>query len=204
MEKDTAVVLVTDDDPDVLRLSATNLRAAGFTVVEARSGKEALQAFADKPPDAVLLDVMMPHMNGFQTYEAMRKLPGGDTVPVAFFTAHGDNYDTALQLAANDFMQKPVLRERLIERVHALVKAKRFADVLRSGDESGLEKRLATMKQLRETMAEPIRAIAQAAKATLGTPDLGSDAIEHLQKIERHAADLERIVKVLEQRIARG
>jgi DNA-binding response OmpR family regulator len=198
---DRAVVLVVDDDEALLRLSATNLRAEGFTVVEAKSGDEAIARFVVDKPDAILLDVMMPQMNGFEACQAIRALPGGDMVAVAFFTAHGDSYDEALELAANDFIQKPVRRDHLIQRVRALVRTKRMAEALRAGDETGVEKQLALMRDLRATLSEPVAAIlhaSQAAQALIGDP---TAAREHLDEIERRAADLQRLVRLLEKRI---
>ena len=80
-------VLMVDDDPVILRLLAVNFRLEGFEVMSATRGEEALALAAASPPDAVLLDIMMPGMDGSEVCRRLRALPGLEDIPVVFLSA---------------------------------------------------------------------------------------------------------------------
>jgi CheY-like chemotaxis protein len=126
-----ARILIADDDDSIRRLIATNLLAAGYEVIAAKDGKEACALFEKEAPDVVLLDVMMPGMDGFAACDAIRQLPNGANVPVAFLTAHGDARTVSLEHGPNDFMTKPMSRVDLLERVANLVRIKEIAEKMR-------------------------------------------------------------------------
>jgi DNA-binding response OmpR family regulator len=83
-------VLVVDDDPVIVRLLEVNLRIAGFTVRSASRGDEGLAAAEADPPDAVVMDVMMPGLDGLEVARRMRRVPALVDVPIVFLTARGD------------------------------------------------------------------------------------------------------------------
>jgi two-component system chemotaxis response regulator CheY len=116
-----AVVLVVDDLDLVRSLCKNILERAGHTVVEAADGTEAVQAYADHRPDAVLLDLMMPGMDGLTTLGEIRKLD--PEARVAMFTAHRerDQVMRAIELGAKDYVVKPFHADRLVQAVNKLL-----------------------------------------------------------------------------------
>ncbi|MGN6781400.1 MAG: response regulator transcription factor [Marmoricola sp.] len=117
-----ARLLVVDDEPNIRELLAASLRYAGFDVVVAADGSEALRAAAAQDPDVVLLDVMMPGLDGFEVVRRMRS--EGREVPVLFLTARDSTQDkvTGLTLGGDDFVTKPFSLEEVIARIHALLR----------------------------------------------------------------------------------
>lgn len=137
-------LLVVDDEPTVRELLPAALRYAGFDVDVAADGEEALQMAARRPPDLVLLDVMLPGINGFEVIRRLRALPrkagqgGGGDVPVLFVTAREDRQDriAGLTLGGDDYITKPFDLEELIARIHAVLRRTkgRPSDTLIVGD----------------------------------------------------------------------
>src|SRR5260370_16633915 len=104
------LILIADDDEMERFLQGDVLETAGFDIVEAESGAAALQLFAELRPDLVVLDVMMPGMNGFEACQAIRALPAGRNAPVLMATALDDiaSIDQAYPPAPTDFIGKPI------------------------------------------------------------------------------------------------
>ena len=111
-------VLVVDDHPKVLRFIEIDLRLRGFEVVTTTSGSEALELVKSAKPDIVLLDIIMPGMDGF---EVLRKLRDFGQLPVIAFSASPGNYHDAMRLGANDFMAKPFQPDEMVKRIKALL-----------------------------------------------------------------------------------
>ncbi len=123
-----ARILVVDDEPDIRTLLRIALeRVDGFEVVVVASGAEAIEAFAGGGFDVVLLDVMMPGMDGLETLQHLRAQPGGDVVAVAFLTARAQIADVESYRAAGvaDVLTKPFDPKALVARVHELAGAGR-------------------------------------------------------------------------------
>lgn len=123
-----ARILVVDDEPDIRTLLRIALeRVDGFEVVVVASGAEAIEAFGGGGFDVVLLDVMMPGMDGLETLERLRAQPGGDVVAVAFLTARAQIADVESYRAAGvaDVLTKPFDPKALVARVHELAGAGR-------------------------------------------------------------------------------
>lgn len=114
-------VLIADDDTDLLAILAFSLRREGFEVVSACDGHEALAQVASEQPDLVVLDVSMPHVDGF---EVCRRLRQESSIPIIMLTARGDdeNIVLGLDLGADDYVTKPYSPRELIARVRALVR----------------------------------------------------------------------------------
>lgn len=119
------VVLAVDDDPGVRLVIRESLRAAGFDVEEAEDGMQGLAACERLAPDLVLLDVVMPHMNGFATCLAMRDLPDGAQIPIVMVTGFDDaeSINRAYEAGATDFISKPLNGMLLRHRVRYLLRA---------------------------------------------------------------------------------
>jgi DNA-binding response OmpR family regulator len=112
------VVLVADDDADILWLVQHLLETAGFAVITASDGEEALRKAHESRPDMVLLDVMMPHLTGLEVLTQLRASPELEGTPVALLTARVADADAAA--AADDYIPKPFSPADLVQRVAAL------------------------------------------------------------------------------------
>lgn len=115
-------VVVVDDEPNIVELLAACLRHAGFDVSTARSGRQALEIILGDRPDLVVLDVLMPGLDGFSV---VRQLRGqGVDVPVLFLTARDDGEDrvTGLTIGGDDYVTKPFSLEEVVARIHAILR----------------------------------------------------------------------------------
>jgi DNA-binding response OmpR family regulator len=123
----TGTVLVADDDADIVRFVEVNLRLEGFQVLTARDGQEALTKALDLQPDVVLLDVLMPRIDGFTVCARLRADHRGATIPVILLTANFINADqeVARRAGADDFVVKPFDPYELMARVKALLRDRR-------------------------------------------------------------------------------
>jgi two-component system, OmpR family, response regulator len=117
-----ARLLVVDDEPTILELLAGTLRFAGFDVLTAVSGAEALRAAATARPDLILLDVMMPDCDGFDVIRRIRA--GGPRVPVIFLTARDSVGErvTGLTLGGDDYVTKPFSLDEVLARIRAVLR----------------------------------------------------------------------------------
>ena len=118
-------ILVVDDDAGGRRLTRATLSKAGFHVIEAADGHLALEQLRAGLPELVLMDVSMPVMDGFTACEALRRLPGGERVPVVMMTGLDDveSIDRAFQVGATDFITKPINWTILAHRVRYMLRA---------------------------------------------------------------------------------
>ena len=118
-----ANVLVVDDEPDILLLHRLNLEAAGYTVVLAADGMTALDRIAEQRPDCVVLDVMMPVLDGWGVLERLRAVVDAPPVLVVSAKSSPTDIGRARELGAADFLAKPFDGDELVERVAALLVA---------------------------------------------------------------------------------
>lgn len=111
-------ILLVDDEKDILDLLKYNLEKEGYTVTTARDGQSALR-LVEKRPDLIVLDVMMPGMDGYEVCKAIRKNPSTSVIPVMFLTAKAEEVDEVLglELGADDYLTKPVRIRTFIARV---------------------------------------------------------------------------------------
>ena len=117
-------ILIAEDDSDLQELYSYVLRYAGFEIITAGNGEQAIQAAYQSRPDLILLDVRMPKMTGFQVCEMLRWDEGFSNVPIIFLTVRDQEEDIrkAFELGANDYWIKPVHLNELVERVRNLFK----------------------------------------------------------------------------------
>lgn len=117
----TQRILVVDDEPRFIRLVEANLQTEGFEVLKGKNGKEAVEKAMGEKPDLILLDVMMPEMDGFQACERIREF---STVPIILLTAKGDEEHKVrgLNLGADDYVVKPFSATELLARVRAVLR----------------------------------------------------------------------------------
>src|SRR6202158_2480350 len=123
--KNTTLV-AADDDPGLLRLMARNLQLEGFDVLAASDGQQALELIENHAPDLVLLDVMMPRMDGFTVCSRVREF---SAVPIIIVTARGQDQDKVrgLDLGADDYLTKPFSVDELLARVRAVLRRSQIA-----------------------------------------------------------------------------
>lgn len=114
-------ILVVDDEPRIRDLVRMNLEMERYSVIEASNGVEALDQLRENLPDLVMLDVMMPEMDGFETLRAIREV---STVPVVMLTVRQSEQDRihGLDLGADDYLAKPFSPRELLSRIHALLR----------------------------------------------------------------------------------
>ncbi len=112
-------VLVIDDEPGIIDIVETNLLGEGFEVVSARDGKEGLEKIRSEKPDLVVLDVMMPEMDGWQVLKEVEKDPDTAGIPVIMLTAKAadEDYIHGLEEGAVEYLTKPFFPQELVNRI---------------------------------------------------------------------------------------
>lgn len=123
METESTILLV-DDEPDILEFLSYNLKREGFSVYTATGGKEAIRLAREINPSLIVLDVMMPGMDGVETCTEIRRIPGLSKTLIMFLTARNEDYSqiAGLDAGADDYVAKPVKPRVLISRIHALLR----------------------------------------------------------------------------------
>lgn len=122
--KDAFKILLVDDEPDILEFLSYNLRKEGYEVFKANTGKEAIKIACAINPQLILLDVMMPEMDGVETCEELRSFPELQHTIIAFLTARSEDYSqiAGFDAGADDYIAKPIKPKVLQSRIKALLK----------------------------------------------------------------------------------
>ncbi len=120
-------ILVVEDEEDILELIRYHLAREGYAVVPALTGEDALKAVTQKAPDLILLDLMLPGVDGLEICRRLKADPRTATIPVVMVTAKGEESDvvTGLELGADDYITKPFSPRVLIARVRAVLRRRR-------------------------------------------------------------------------------
>jgi len=123
-------ILIVDDEEDILNFLGYNLKKEGYVVHTANSGPDGLEMAKEIIPDVILLDVMMPGMDGIETCIELRKVPKLENVLVAFLTARNEDYSqiSGLDAGADDYITKPIRPKVLLSRIKALLRRQRIAE----------------------------------------------------------------------------
>lgn len=117
-------ILVVDDEPDVVELVRYNLNSSGYEVVTAVDGKEALKKVRAETPDLIVLDIMLPGIDGFEVCKILKRDPATSAIPIIMLTAKAEEVDrvVGLELGADDYITKPFSPREFVLRVKALLK----------------------------------------------------------------------------------
>ncbi|MGB3413351.1 MAG: response regulator transcription factor [Microbacteriaceae bacterium] len=115
-------ILIVDDEPNIRDLLTTSLRFAGFTIRSVGNGAAAISAVIEEEPDLIILDVMLPDMNGFSVTKRLRE--AGYTSPILFLTAKDDTEDkiTGLTVGGDDYVTKPFSLDEIVARIKAILR----------------------------------------------------------------------------------
>jgi two-component system OmpR family response regulator len=121
-------VLIVDDEPNIRDLLATSLRFAGYEIQTAANGAQAVAAVTESEPDIILLDVMLPDMNGFSVTKKLRS--AGVQAPILFLTARDDVEDkiTGLTVGGDDYLTKPFSLDEVVARIQAILRRTKTVD----------------------------------------------------------------------------
>ncbi|WP_423820007.1 response regulator transcription factor [Salinimicrobium sp. TIG7-5_MAKvit] len=124
MKTNDICILLVDDEPDIIEIIRYNLAAEGYRVVTAENGEQALKVAKENHPHLIILDVMMPEMDGIETCIQMRKEPELTNSMITFLTARGEDYSqmAGFDAGADDYITKPIKPKVLISKVKALLR----------------------------------------------------------------------------------
>jgi two-component system alkaline phosphatase synthesis response regulator PhoP len=119
-------ILIIDDEQDIRFLLKYNLEKEGYIVNEAENGREGIEKASSNPPDLILLDVMMPEMDGIETCEKIKEIPSLQSVMICFLTARGEDYSqiAGFEAGGDDYITKPIKPKVLVSRISALLRRK--------------------------------------------------------------------------------
>ncbi len=124
MDKSKYTILLVDDEEDILDFVGYNLRKEGFTVITSLNGRDALQIAKREIPQLVLLDLMMPEMDGIETCQELKRYPELKDTIIVFFTARSEDFTQILGLdaGADDYITKPIKPSVLVSKVNSLLR----------------------------------------------------------------------------------
>lgn len=126
MENTSIKILLVDDEQDILEFLGYALKKEGFTIFTALNGNDAIAKAKKENPDLIILDIMMPEMDGIETCSEIRKIPALKNVLIAFLTARNEDYSqiAGFDVGADDYITKPLRPRVLISRIKALLRRK--------------------------------------------------------------------------------
>ncbi|WP_353084139.1 response regulator transcription factor [Flavobacterium sp.] len=124
MKKKDIKILLVDDEPDILEIVGYNLSQEGYSIVTATNGKEAIAIAKKEHPQLIIMDVMMPEMDGMEACENIRKIPELSNTIITFLTARSEDYSqvAGFEAGADDYISKPIKPKLLVSKVKALLR----------------------------------------------------------------------------------
>lgn len=136
MKKRDIKILLVDDEPDILEIVGYNLSSEGYQVLTAKNGIDAIAKAKKELPHLIILDVMMPEMDGIEACEKIRKLPELNNAIITFLTARGEDYSqvAGFDAGADDYITKPIKPKLLVSKVKALLR--RFKEEEKAEEDS--------------------------------------------------------------------
>jgi len=139
MKKSEIKILLVDDEPDILEIVSYNLRAEGYEVITASNGVKAIKMAKKTMPHLILLDIMMPEMDGIEACEKIRSIKSLENVIIAFLTARSEDYSqvAGFEAGADDYITKPIKPKVLVSKVKSLLRRLKNTDELDSTTKIG-------------------------------------------------------------------
>ncbi|MCB0461345.1 MAG: response regulator transcription factor [Flavobacteriaceae bacterium] len=141
MKKSDIKILLVDDEPDILEIIGYNLSSEGYKIITAKNGAEGVKKAKKEKPQLIILDVMMPEMDGIDACERIRKVPELSDTIITFLTARGEDYSqvAGFDAGADDYITKPIKPKVLVSKVKALLRRYKedeefAADILKIGN----------------------------------------------------------------------
>jgi two-component system alkaline phosphatase synthesis response regulator PhoP len=124
MKKKDIKILLVDDEPDILEIVGYNLIQEGYNILTASNGKEAILIAKNEHPQLIIMDVMMPEMDGMEACENIRKIPELSNTLITFLTARSEDYSqvAGFEAGADDYISKPIKPKLLVSKVKALLR----------------------------------------------------------------------------------
>jgi len=124
MKKTDIKILLADDEPDILEIVGYNLKNEGYKIYTAKNGIEAVTSAKKNNPHLIILDIMMPEMDGIEACEKIRATKGLENVLITFFTARGEDYSqmAGFDVGADDYITKPIKPKVLVSKIKALLR----------------------------------------------------------------------------------
>jgi two-component system alkaline phosphatase synthesis response regulator PhoP len=124
MKKNEIKILLVDDEPDILEIVGYNLEQAGYQVTKAENGKEAVKLAIKVKPHLIIMDVMMPEMDGMEACEKIREIPELKDTIITFLTARSEDYSqvAGFEVGADDYIAKPIKPKLLVSKVKGLLR----------------------------------------------------------------------------------
>lgn len=124
MKNSDIKILLVDDEPDILEIVGYNLKNEGYDVYTAKNGLEAVKTAKKIEPHLIILDIMMPEMDGIEACEKIRATKGLENVMITFFTARGEDYSqvAGFDVGADDYITKPIKPKLLVSKIKALLR----------------------------------------------------------------------------------
>ena len=124
MKNEAIKILLVDDEPDILEIVGYNLKNEGYTIFTAKNGIEAIKIANKIMPHLIILDIMMPEMDGIETCEKIRATKGLENILITFFTARGEDYSqvAGFNVGADDYITKPIKPKVLVSKIKALLR----------------------------------------------------------------------------------
>jgi two-component system alkaline phosphatase synthesis response regulator PhoP len=124
MKKKEIKILLVDDEPDIIEIVSYNLSQEGYSITTASNGKEAIEVALKVHPHLIIMDVMMPEMDGMEACENIRKIPELSNTIIAFLTARSEDYSqvAGFDAGADDYIPKPIKPKLLVSKVKALLR----------------------------------------------------------------------------------
>jgi two-component system alkaline phosphatase synthesis response regulator PhoP len=160
MDKSRFHILIVDDEQDILEFLSYNLSREGYRISTAGNGREAVEQVAKSKPDLILMDIMMPEMDGISAVSEIKTMPGSEDIMIVFLTARSEEYSqiAGFKAGADDYVSKPVKPKVLVHRLEALLR--------RMDKGKMMEKRI----KHGNIVIDPVRYIVEVGEQKIGLP----------------------------------